>query len=320
MHAFLHRCRRVHAVLVGVCVGLIVNLSLVPVAQAGTASGLESNPTPIEPEPVPDWGEAEYSQANSEIYEFLFPGQTWNQTSTMSIDSPALQEGRNNGVNDHGIPFVLQAFFIDEMSADEASVSLTPEQQNLWASGNVRVEFFFGFIAQDLRVKAVAGFVYSSNVMPDAQIAVTKVFDDEHLDTLFGYWSYKWRQADLGGEAGGNWDWWWCMPFASVNQTNCQEIEDKCWSEYESNMRIAISTYKAIWATAGLACIVGGIMMGSFCLVGNLLACATVSWGAARCAVVLGGATAALGIAALASRIALLDCLGPCAGSMPGCP
>lgn len=76
-----------------------------------------------------------------------------------------------------------------------------------------------------------------------------------------------------------------------------------------------MASLKAVVATAGTGCVVGGILTGAFCLVGAL-GCGAFAWVATNCARILGVAILGLGAAAVACRIAYEDCAGACLGDV----
>lgn len=309
------------AFMAGIGIGLLLNLMLVPVARAAfDPPGGDGGGAP-DPMPVPEWGEDEYIAANTEVYEWLFWGREWDGTSTMSVEGPVLEEGRNDGFNNYDDFFVLEALVVDRLTSTEAAASLSSEELDDWVDGHVEVCFFTGLIVVEAGVsKAVAGFTYSSDAIFDAQVAIVQVFDETIEARFFDFWYFKSQQGEITSGS-PDWSWWLCNPPGSeFPDADCEAIIADCLAEFESNMRIAVAAYKAVLATAGVSCIVGGILLGSFCLVGNLLACGLFGWMSTRCAAILGGATAALGTALIAARIALDDCLGDCDLNQYGCP
>ena len=286
--------------------------------------GSSSSPSVLQ---VPEWGEAEYVHVNSSVYEQLFWAATWDASSTMEVSARELREGRNDGVNNHGVPFVLQAMAVVQLEPSEAALSLTSEEYDQWVSGNVQVSIFAGFLITERwetpNAVPVTGFSYSSDTLLSSHIVIVGELDSSIASRFFDLWYYKSRlPPGMTDGSGEDWYYWLCDPGFPTPDPDCDKIIAECMDEYQSNMRIALATFKAVMATAGLGCIVGGVLTASFCLVGNLLACGVWGFMKWRCAVVLGAAAAALGTAMTAARIALDDCLGKCSGSAlaPGCP
>ena len=308
----------------GVAIGLMVTIHLHSFVQAmpmRTATDPPPAPKDASTTPVPEWGEPEYVQANSGVYEQLFWGPPWDGNSTMAVTDRVLREGRNDGVNDRGDPFVLQAMAVVQLAPDEAAVSLTQEQYDQWISGNVQVSFFAGLLIVGQYWIPVSGFSYSSDVNPRAQIVVVEEYDDTLGDSFINLWAYK-SQLPPGmfDDLDEDWSFWLCDQVWPMPDPDCEKTIAQCMDEFQSNIRLAIAAYKATWATVGLSCVVGGVLIGSFCLVGNLLACGVWGWMSWRCGILLGAATAALVTALLAARIALDDCLGDCSLGSIGCP
>lgn len=238
-------------------------------------------------------------------------------------------EGRNDGTTSDGNEFRLQAFVVDEFDISELTASLTQSEQDLWTAGEVRASVFLGLIASEdtgySTVLPVAGWVSSSSAYPDARVTITKIFDPEDGYAMASLWHYRaFPPEGVTERVQGDWEFWYDPCDLSGGSTilaedPCVAILERCAEECDSNMRFAVAAYKAVWATAGTGCIAGGILTGAFCLVGAL-GCGAFAWVATRCAYVLGTATAALGTAIVASRIAYEMCAGACLGGPCGCP
>lgn len=315
--------------MIGICCGLLINMLWVSSALASTMISMDPAPAGP-PQPIEEWGEPELIEANTMVYEGLFPGETWSSTSTFTVSSPMVSEGRNDGVSDQGDAFRLQAFVVDEYDISELTASLTQNEQDMWINNNVRASIFFGLMASESTgysvMYPVVGWASSSDVKPDVELTITHVFEPETKDSLETLWHA--RSEGLSESLEGDWEYWFipcpgatAVVFGGAGGADdpCVQILLDCGNEFDSNMRIAVAAYKAVIATAGTGCLVGGILFGAFCLVGNVLACATGGWLLNRCAIILGTATTAVVLAMSAAQIAYQDCVGSCY-TAPGCP
>jgi len=226
---------------------------------------------------------------NRIAYERVFV-VPYGASSEFRLDSPVLGRAAYSGTNEAGMPYtfyVSRAEIIDGMNPSLPGI--TQANRAAWSSINLSAHLCTGLLESFLGNAPVVALVWSDTSTGD-QRTTALILGTLSDDTAI---SLK-RSAT---------DW-----HVRGDAAACQALLDACQANYNDAMDSANALAQLTLGTVGIACLVGVILCGAFCLVGNPIACVCAGKGSAYCTTLLVAAIAALATAAAVASQAYNNC------------